>query len=207
MKASSFTVHVFTAIKHVTSFLPPFVFYLSNLTLSSRSSHPRARVQNFPSQFPAKILLLFLLPSGQCPNPGHRSHASRVRAALVPAPRWPCGVCSVNISHRVCSFQCSSGGLWVQKAFSGLTLAQYKNIVQKGETWSCSAFTRASSASPASPYIRLKKKNLPTHSLLTPPQLNPPQSNPSLYYNRALFAWSIEHVRGATATEKWKSTR
>ena len=77
-----------------------------------------------PSTFALLSLILLLLLTGQCPNPG---------------PRWPCGVCARAISRSTGSIQCTLCLLWVHPRCSGLPLNRKGRLLIKVSPphWAC----------------------------------------------------------------------
>ena len=79
---------------------------------------------------PSSSLLLLLLLTGQCPNPG-------------PATIYTCPVCLKRVSHRHVSFLCHTCGGWVHKSgCSGLA-----RIRDYSPAWDCPACVARHSSS------------------------------------------------------------
>ena len=114
---------------------PPSPLAHPNPTIfSSGRSLLLPRLRLLPGSNPSLPLILLLLLSGVCPNPG---------------PTYPCGECNANVTWSGTSYQCNGCQKWVHARCSGLTRSsQYVFGV-----WRCSgcASVRVPTPPPATP--------------------------------------------------------
>ena len=103
-------------------------------------------------------LILLLLLSGQCPNPG---------------PLYPCGVCDSNVTWRGTSYLCTDCQRWVHARCSGLARS---SLYGQG-TWRCPVCC-AGQASPLSS---------PSQHHHSPPASPTPNPGPDQIQNRGHF--------------------
>ena len=126
---------------------PSPLAHLNSATFFPRRSLQLPRLRPLPGSNHSTLLILLLLLTGRCPNPG---------------PIYPCGVCDANVTWRSTSYLCTSCRKWVHARCSGLTRSTHYVF----DVWCCPACSAVSVPDPPqAPPPPVSLPPAPAHSL------------------------------------------